>query len=115
MVLSPSWPDGTDGARRGFRRFTAAASGSPGSPMLNLFGKSGGSTSQLAKAKAQTEAALGLLARLLEAEWDRQAAEGTGGTRAWELLCDVEALRRRLDSSWTELFASEHLREADES
>ena len=82
---------------------------------MNLFGKSGGSTSQPAKTKAQTEAALGLLARLLEVEWDRQAAAGAGGTRAWELLCCVEALRRGLASRWTELFASEHLREADES
>jgi hypothetical protein len=48
-----------------------------------------------------------------ETEIEYQAVNGGTGVRVWALLSDVEALRRRLDSSWTELFASEHSRDVD--
>jgi|SRR3954454_19084417 len=71
----------------------------PSLPMLNLLGRSGGLPSRLARASAFTETALAKLAGSLEAEMTRQTAAGHDDIETWALLCDVEALRRKLVSS----------------
>ena len=58
---------------------------------------------RLAKTMARTKAALRAFADALEAEHDRQAICADPATSAWELLCDVEALHRKLESSLPEL------------
>src|SRR3954469_22207096 len=71
----------------------------PSLPMLNLLGRSGGLPSRLARASAFTETALAKLAGWPEAEMTRQTAAGHDDIETWALLCDVEALRRKLVSS----------------
>ena len=46
---------------------------------------------------ARTKAVLREFAGMLEAEQDRQAIRGDPAMNAWELLCDVEALHRKLE------------------
>jgi hypothetical protein len=61
---------------------------------------------RLAKIVARTKAALREFADMLEAEHDRQALRGDPATNAWELLCDVEALHRKLESQSPQLLGS---------
>ena len=51
---------------------------------------------RLAKSVARTRAVLRQFADILEAEHNEQAIRGDPATNAWELLCDVEALHRKL-------------------
>jgi hypothetical protein len=54
-------------------------------------------------------------AEVSETEIDRRAANGGTDVRVWERLSDVEALRRKPDSSRTELPASERSPAIDET
>ena len=55
---------------------------------------------RLAKSMARTKAVLREFADMLAAEHDQQAIRGDPATNAWELLCDVEALQRKLEAAF---------------
>ena len=65
--------------------------------MLGLPPLSVAPVTRLAKSMARTRAVLRQFADILEAEHDEQAIRGDPATNAWELLCDVEALHRKLE------------------